>query len=111
MPFDLNLPEHLGNCVWCYKKSDRKLYTLARSMPEVFDVPIELESKYRSTGPQVGERVFFRGNRDGLTLLRDAQASTLSDFVDPNEGASDCDESCEVFGAEQLDLWCSDENG
>ena len=28
-PFNLGLPEHLGNCVTCWKKSDRKLKTIA----------------------------------------------------------------------------------
>lgn len=32
-PFNLNIPEHLGNCVWCWKKSNRKLLTIAKSHP------------------------------------------------------------------------------
>jgi 3'-phosphoadenosine 5'-phosphosulfate sulfotransferase (PAPS reductase)/FAD synthetase len=33
--WDLNLPgEHYGNCVWCWKKSLRKLATVAKHTPE-----------------------------------------------------------------------------
>ncbi len=45
-PFDLQIPEHLGNCTWCYKKSDRKLYTLVEDHPEIFEFPKMLEEKY-----------------------------------------------------------------
>jgi len=37
--FDLNLREHQGNCKWCWKKSKRKLLTLAVETPEIFDFP------------------------------------------------------------------------
>ena len=36
MPFDLELPEHLGNCVFCIKKSDAKLALAARDEPELY---------------------------------------------------------------------------
>ena len=36
MPFKLELPEHKGNCVTCWKKSQRKLLTLAKHEPELF---------------------------------------------------------------------------
>ena len=38
-PWDLDLPgEHYGNCVTCWKKSDRKLYTIAQDDRSWFDL-------------------------------------------------------------------------
>jgi len=34
--FTLNIPSYLGNCVACYKKTDRKLFTIARENPNYF---------------------------------------------------------------------------
>ena len=43
-PFDLELPgDHYGNCVFCWKKSLRKLMTLAKESPAVFDFPKRME--------------------------------------------------------------------
>ncbi len=35
-PFDLEIEEHYGNCVGCYKKSDKKLKMIADENPEYF---------------------------------------------------------------------------
>lgn len=45
-PFDLEIEEHYGNCVGCYKKSDNKLKMIADENPHYFDAFIELEKKY-----------------------------------------------------------------
>ena len=36
MPFDLEIPEHLGNCVFCIKKSDKKVALAERDEPKLF---------------------------------------------------------------------------
>lgn len=46
MPFDLEIEEHYGNCVGCYKKSDKKLKMIADENPYYLDPFIELENKY-----------------------------------------------------------------
>jgi formate-dependent nitrite reductase cytochrome c552 subunit len=67
MPFDLNIPEHEGNCVWCWKKSKRKLMTLAMTKPEVFEFPRAMEVAYARVGhgfdrgTETEDRTFFRG--------------------------------------------------
>jgi len=49
--FDLQIPsDAYGNCVWCYKKSFRKLATIARTNPEYFEVPKYLEENYAFHG-------------------------------------------------------------
>lgn len=64
--FDLQIPgDHYGNCVWCWKKSLRKLMTLAVEQPAVFDFPRRMEKLYerhRQTGEHEPRR-FFRENR------------------------------------------------
>ena len=45
-PFDLDLPEHLGNCVTCWKKSDRKLLTIAKHEPERFAFMDRMEREH-----------------------------------------------------------------
>lgn len=45
-PFQLDLPEHLGNCRACYKKSEKKLQKVAEEEPDAFDFFIEMENKY-----------------------------------------------------------------
>ena len=45
-PFDLEIEEHYGNCVGCYKKSDKKLKMIADENPHYFDAFIDLENKF-----------------------------------------------------------------
>jgi hypothetical protein len=59
-PFDLYLPEHRGNCKWCWKKSLRKHLTLAVDYPEVFDFPRRLETYYSGVKPERGPQAIFR---------------------------------------------------
>jgi len=62
--FKLEIPEYLGNCTWCYKKSDRKLNLLAVEHKEVFDFPLRMEEKYRDD-----KRKIFRGYRTTKDVL------------------------------------------
>jgi len=45
-PFDLEIEEHYGNCVGCYKKSDKKLKMIADENPHYFDFFIDMEKQY-----------------------------------------------------------------
>lgn len=109
--FNLNIPEHLGNCTWCWKKSNRKLLTLARSNPEIFDFPSRMEREYslaggeRRDGQERQPRVFFRGNRSTLDLLAEAAKGGFEPFQDdkfiPFDDDLDvggaCGDSCEIY--------------
>lgn len=114
-PWDLKIPnDALGNCTWCWKKSDRKLYTLAKTHPEVFDFPARMEAKYatvkagepyKASGPD-GRRHFFRGHRDTTDIFREADArfnmilytdavqSSIFDELLDLGGA--CNDGCEI---------------
>ena len=111
MPFNLNIPEHYGNCVGCWKKSDRKLFTIAKQDPNYFDFFLEMEKIHQFTGGewrkagglQIKPRVFFRNNRSTLDIMAAAQ-KPFEPFVDGkfipfddemDEGDS-CNDSCEI---------------
>lgn len=108
--FDLHLPsDAYGNCVWCWKKSLRKLMTVAKANPEAFDFPARMEKQYSEVKALPGERrVFFRGHRSTKDILEMASGhfQPYSDKV-PQVGLFDfeldiggsCGESCEI-GAE-----------
>ena len=111
-PFDLEISEHLGNCVTCWKKSDRKLMTIAKNEPQFFDCYARIEKKYSSInskkeGRVVGlEKKIFRGRRSVLDII-EASKGEFVEFkeVDPeyqldligHDMGGGCGESCEPF--------------
>lgn len=108
-PFDLTVPEHRGNCVWCWKKSLRKHLTLARETPQVFKFAMRMEKEHGLTGPAGFRRVFFREERTAKEIIElsreNFEAFIDTRYLDQNAG---CEESCEVFDPSQMsmaDLW------
>lgn len=108
-PFDLEIPEHYGNCVWCWKKSLRKHLTIIREHPEFMDFPRRMMEMYPDAGPGVMDRPrrFFRGSLTVEDLENKAQ-SDFNVFVDKNhnyelDAQGSCGESCEVFNADDID--------
>lgn len=109
-PFKLNIPEHWGNCKWCWKKSRRKLLTIAKNNPEFFDFPARMEKLYslaggkRRDGEERQPRVFFRGNMSTQQLLEAAHTTDFEEYQDNKfieydailDLGSGCGESCEV---------------
>lgn len=110
-PFDLEIPNDAhGNCVWCWKKSDRKLMTLARTNPEYFDFPRKMERKYRNVGTEPNaDRRFFRGNRtvddiieaskQPFDLYQDNPQVSIWTQLDQGGG---CGDSCEIYADEEV---------
>lgn len=101
--FDLDLPEHYGNCVTCFKKSDRKLLTLANDDPRLFDHFNQMEIIARDTGSNAKNNKgnFFRGNRNTQEILAESK-EVFNRFEDKYyESMSDtyngCSESCDLF--------------
>lgn len=104
--FDLNLREHQGNCKWCWKKSKRKLLTLAKETPEIFDFPMRMEKEYGHVGHEKEPRVFFRGRESAKDILEQSKnhftpwtetAMTDDMFVELIDEPGGCSESCEPF--------------
>lgn len=112
-PFDLQIEEHYGNCVWCWKKSLRKLLTLAQDDPAIFDFPKRMEAEHGNTGTlakKTGEaQVMFRETRSALDLLKMAEKGDFRRYTpdlrqlpmftapDPLDVGGDCEESCEIY--------------
>ena len=109
--FNLNIPEHWGNCKWCWKKSNRKLLTIARNNPEFFDFPKRMEETYslaggeRRDGEARKPRVFFRGGKSANEILAESSLGNFTPFEDdkfiPFDDELDvggaCGESCEIY--------------
>jgi hypothetical protein len=99
----LGIPEHWGNCTWCWKKSYRKLATVAREMPGVFEFPKKMETKYPNSGAGNGNRKFFRGNKTVADIFEMAKDPELKPFIDgfpfsdsDMDQGSACGENCEI---------------
>lgn len=98
-PFDLGIEEFEGNCGGCFKKSFAKHFAQIDKNPSVYDFHRRTEGLYRTTGPQQGERVFFRGNRSTEQLFQLRREAAFDKDHHVTEGG--CSESCEVYDTEE----------
>lgn len=103
--WDLKIQEHQGNCIGCYKKSDRKLLQLYREDPANFALPVKLDRLYSNVGPNnvPGPRRMYRGYRSAADLVAEFEAAP-QDYRPPVADGG-CSESCEVYETEQMDLF------
>jgi hypothetical protein len=123
-PFDLDLKgEHYGNCVWCWKKSMRKLLTLAKDDESIFDFPRHLEVNYSNTmtegrreklkkrGKEPVAHQMFRKNMTTVDIIKLAREGNFEPYADTDQldfgfsqpsydvfldTGSSCGESCEI---------------
>jgi hypothetical protein len=112
--FDLEVPEHLGNCVTCWKKSDRKLMTIAKNEPERFNFFARMEKEHSFKGcRREGDnepRKFFRKYRTTKDIIATSENHFIEfkDFkpefqpdmfyeIDELDRTSGCDDSCDIF--------------
>lgn len=113
--FNLNIPEHYGNCETCWKKSHRKLLTIARENPQAFEFFDRMEKTYpfaggkRRDGEVTTEpRTFFRKNKTAQDILREAAEGNFVPFEDDKfipfddelDVGGSCGDSCEI-GADE----------
>lgn len=104
MPFQLGLPEHHGNCVWCWKKTLRKHYMLLDEDPNALAFPDRMEKTYGQVGYEFlregnsdgRPRVFFRGEKSAQDLIQLHRSRTALPEVE-ELAPGGCGESCEVF--------------
>ena len=104
-PFNLEIQEYQGNCLWCWKKSSSKLMRLAKETPEVFDFPKRMEGNYGLCGHNVDgtHRVFFREHMSANKLLELSNKLVPEGYVFHNmneDGDTGCSESCELYPTE-----------
>lgn len=106
MPFDLDLPSSLGNCVWCWKKGEKVLIDVLDYSESYFDFPKKLEDKYSTilSKDKTTEKPIsmFRGmktTRDIKRLWRFYKTTGIkvSNLIQTDEDLNlGCRESCEV---------------
>ena len=102
-PFDLDLPEHLGNCVFCVKKGINKIALATRDEPELaqqFLNVITDKSVRVVERRQQENKIMYRGNNslEGIIAMfadhsRDDIAATIRGAGGYDAGS--CSESCE----------------
>ena len=105
--FDLDIPEHLGNCVGCFKKSEKKQLKALRDAPEQFINTLEKDHGHvgpnKIKGVHVSEpRTMYRqyktcGDIQAMLLEVDPTWLSKGDPEHMNEG---CASSCEPFGGQ-----------
>jgi hypothetical protein len=85
MPFRLNLKSWEGNCKTCWKKSDRKLFTIAKDHPEWFNFFADMEREYSMFKPE-GKKTctveppyyFFRHHRSVANIIEQSKTTHFS---------------------------------
>ena len=116
MPFDLNIPEWLGNCVFCYKKSTPKLALAIKQEPELARLWSEMlnDKTVRDMTDKrlVPSSVIYRGNLslNGIAeLYKDvSEEDIISTLRKSKKSDTGCgSESCEAF-SDQLDMFKED---
>lgn len=112
--FDLEIPEHYGNCKTCWKKSDRKLKTIAIENPEWFDFYARMEARFKNAFPErveEGANKFFRQKRTVRDMLKASEKpfdtfiessakkqTTFFKVISAEDQSDGCEESCEAYG-------------
>lgn len=98
--FDLGIQEHLGNCVFCIKKSLQKVALATKDEPELANEFID--AIYGETARRKGLPRMYRGKNTlpGVIAMfsdtgRDELASRMTSMRQYDTGS--CSESCEAF--------------
>ena len=113
MPFDLEIDEWLGNCVFCFKKSDLKLAAAQRDEPGLYASWLQMidgaperveQSKFRRS-----RHVMYRKRMRLEQVIAQFDGATGEEIKARIRGAKmtysgACSESCEVFNC-QLDMF------
>lgn len=110
-PFDLEIPEHLGNCVFCVKKGVNKIALAARDEPKMAENFINLidDPNIRVVERRQQEnKIMYRGNNSLISIIAMYQNYSREEIFNTIRGnrafdSGSCSESCELFSC-QLDL-------
>lgn len=112
-PFDLDIPEHLGNCVFCIKKGVNKVALAAKDEPEMakgFMAMLESDAVRIVERRKSPSLEMYRGRMSLRQVIasfgdisRDELFGTLRRSKRDSGGA--CSESCEIFSGQQVFDW------
>lgn len=102
MEFDLNIPEHRGNCLYCHKKSNAKLRRVWQEDPGRFFWPHYMEERYGDVGGNVvpGPRKMYRGYRSTSELIAVFELTGPTDEPVREEQSGSCTEECSPFSGD-----------
>lgn len=110
-PFDLGIDEWLGNCVFCFKKSDLKLAAAARDEPEALAKWLDMieSAPERDGQSRASRRIIYRGHRsltDVIATFSEHDADSIKTRIRSTKAldSGGCSESCEIFAC-QMDLF------
>lgn len=110
MPFDLQIKEHLGNCVFCIKKGINKVALAARDEPELAQDFIKvIGGKTVKIIPSrtLDSDVMYRNHlslNSVIELYKDTPRDKLAMSIKSTFETGSCSESCEAFN-EQLEMF------
>jgi 3'-phosphoadenosine 5'-phosphosulfate sulfotransferase (PAPS reductase)/FAD synthetase len=111
-PFDLELPEVLGNCVFCIKKGINKIALAAKLEPKMantFNDAITSDS-VRITDREQESEIMYRGDHSLVSIIKmyeDVSADDLAQTIRSmkREDSGSCSESCEAtFSSDDFEL-------
>lgn len=110
MPFDLQIKEHLGNCVFCIKKGINKVALAAKDEPKLADKFIKMINMddvrivpSRSTSNDAMYRQSM-SLESIIDLYAEMPRDKLAKTVRSTFETGSCSESCEAFSGEQTEL-------
>lgn len=108
--FDLELKSYEGNCILCWKKSDRKLFTIIQEGIKNTDIELKaeldwLQHIHDKYGSYVRETKDSVAPPEGFKMFRDTRG--IEDIIKESEGFIDfaIDESNLLATATQVQLW------
>ena len=110
MPFDLKIPEHLGNCVFCIKKGVNKIALAAKDEPQLAEEFIKLtegETVKLIPTRTISPKFMYRNNmslRSIIESYKDTPRDKLAMSIKSTFETGSCSESCEAFN-EQLEMF------
>nr|WP_118090153.1 phosphoadenosine phosphosulfate reductase family protein [Vibrio cholerae] len=101
-PFNLEIPEHLGNCVFCIKKNPKKVALAIKDEPELYREFSELLRcpLIRKAPNERQQDIMYRGHLglDGIAYLYATEdREELKDRIGKEIDTNNCSESCEAF--------------
>jgi 3'-phosphoadenosine 5'-phosphosulfate sulfotransferase (PAPS reductase)/FAD synthetase len=105
MPFDLQIEEHLGNCVFCIAKGNNKIALAARDEPYMavdFIRMIDSPSIVKRKNAPVEKDIMYRGKSSLTSIIKTYKDFSREDITDTIRGmksdaSGSCSESCDAI--------------
>ena len=110
MPFDLEIKEHLGNCVFCIKKSINKIALAAKDEPAMAQDFIKLIESDNvaiiKSREHKNDKMYrkYLSLKNIIKMYEDVPRDVLAKSIRSTFETGSCTESCEIF-SDQLELF------